>query len=700
MSDSVTNIVFSPLLPMPLLIGLLTVAGAAVAFSLWRRARGMWPRIVVLVLLALTLFNPEAVRESRRPLHDVAIVVVDESRSQGIGNRQEQTGAALEAVEARLREIPGLEVRVVRSGGGAVATSANDDREQGTRLATAAQQAMAEVPRDRLAGVVAITDGQVHDADEAAEEAADSGESPRGPVHVLLTGERDELDRRLSVVRAPSFGIVGKAVPVTIRVDDLHGGAGGNVTVTMRREDAEPTEMSVAIGEEHTLEVPVTHAGALHIEMSAAPIPGELTEQNNRTVVTLSGVRDRLRVLLVSGQPHQGERTWRRMLKADPSVDLVHFTILRPPEKDDLTPLNELALITFPIRELFQVKLPEFDLIIFDRYRFRGVLPSLYLQNIADYVHKGGAVLVSVGADFATPFSLARTPLSQVLPAEPTGRVLELPFRPSISRTGQRHPVTAGLPRVNEEGRPWGHWFRQVEAGNISGDTLLDGAGQQPLLVLNRLGEGRVALMLSDHIWLWSRHYEGGGPHAELLRRLSHWLMKEPDLEEETLTANVVGDRMTITRRSLEEFESPVTVTAPSGETVEVQTEPAGPGMEHGVLEVEEQGLYRLSDGRARGFAAVGAADPVEYSDLRATPDKLSPLAAATGGGVMWLADGLPELRRVAPGRDTAGRDWLGLRMNQDYVVTGVDSTPLLPALLVLLLGLGGLMLAWRRESR
>ncbi len=695
MTQSVTNIVFAPMLPAWLLAGLLALAAIAIGFSLWRRARGMWPRILALSVLAVVLLNPLAVRESRQPLTDVALLLVDDSLSQRIGERSLQTEMALAELREELEDIADLDVRVVRAGSNGPGDGSSASRGRGTRLVTAMEQALAEIPQDRLAAVVAITDGQVHDlADGEIENAA-----PDGPLHVLLTGEKGELDRRLSVVRAPSFGIVGRSVPITIRVDDLHGGA-GRASVLLRQGDAEPLQVPVTLGQEHTVEVPIDHAGPVLVELAAEPIPGELAEQNNRTVVTVNGVRDRLRVLLVSGQPHQGERTWRRLLKADPSVDLVHFTILRPPEKDDLTPLNELALITFPIRELFQVKLHEFDLIIFDRYRFRGVLPRVYLQNIANYVEDGGAVLLSVGPDFATPFSLHRTPLSSVLPAEPTGQVTETPFRPTISDVGRRHPVTADLPETNAEGDPWGRWYRQIDATNVRGAPLLNGARDNPLLLLDRLGEGRIALMLSDHIWLWSRNYDGGGPQAELLRRLSHWLMKEPDLEEEALRARVEGDRMTIRRRSLEPFDTPVTVTAPSGEEQTVETEAVAPGIEQAVIQVGEPGLYRLSDARATAFAAVGTANPLEFDDLRATGEKLAPLSQASGGGVFWLADGgLPEIRRVATGRDTAGRDWLGLRANEDYVVTGVETVPLLPGLLVLLLALGGLMLAWRRES-
>ncbi len=178
-------------------------------------------------------------------------------------------------------------------------------------------------------------------------------------------------------------------------------------------------------------------------------------------------MRDRLRVLLISGEPHVGERTWRRLLKADPAVDLVHFTILRPPEKDDLTPLNELALIAFPTRELFQDKIGEFDLIILDRFQNRGILPPPYLENIADYVRDGGALLMSVGPEFTGPASLDDTPLHDVLPAHPvrgpdgeadTGGVVDGAFRPLVTAlgaapSGDRGPARLAAGRAARLGR-------------------------------------------------------------------------------------------------------------------------------------------------------------------------------------------------------------------------------------------------------
>ena len=384
-----------------------------------------------------------------------------------------------------------------------------------------------------------ITEGEVHDVPASA-----AGLGFHAPLHALITGKPGEFDRRLQVLSAPRFGIVGSRQDIEVKVtDSAPSGSGGAVRLTVTHQGQPAVTQSVRAGEKIAIPVDIGHAGANIVEIEAEPAQGEITPVNNRAVLTVEGVRENLRVLLVSGEPHAGERTWRNMLKSDASVDLVHFTILRPPEKQDGTPINQLSLIAFPTRELFQEKLDQFDLIIFDRYQRRGVLPLLYLENVSRYVEKGGAVLVSAGEDYASPLSLYRTPLGQVLPAVPSGRVVEEPFRPKLTELGEKHPVTGDLPGVGGDEPSWGHWFRVVEAAPRDAEVLMKGAQNKPLLVIGERGEGRVALLLSDHAWLWARGYEGGGPYTDLLRRIAHWLMKEPDLEEETLKATSRGRR-------------------------------------------------------------------------------------------------------------------------------------------------------------
>jgi hypothetical protein len=689
------NIVFEPLLPV-LLIAALAVPGiAALAYSAWRRARGAPWRTAALAVLVLALLNPTVRQEDRETVPDVAAIVVDRSQSQEIGARPDETSAALTRVAERLAREDGIETRIVTAVN-------NPEDEKGTALFAALEEALADVPRERIAGAIMITDGQVHDVPKTADALGFDA-----PVHGLIIGRKGEKDRRLRITEAPRFGIVGEPVDLSFRVDetsagDQQAGETANVTITVDGEEIATTRAT--IGETTEVTLSLAHGGPNVIEIDVEEGPDELTVLNNRAVVVANGVRDRLRVLLVSGEPHPGERTWRNLLKSDPSVDLVHFTILRPPEKQDGTPIGELSLIAFPTRELFDEKLDEFDLIIFDRYKRRGgVLPIAYFLNIVDYVENGGAFLAAAGPAFASPFSIYRTPLAAILPAQPTGETTTGGYTPGITDTGDRHPVTADLPGAESEPPAWGRWFRTIDAEVDGGDILMETPDGQPLMVLARAREGRVAQLLSDQIWLWSRGYEGGGPQAELLRRLAHWLMKEPDLEEENLAASAQGGTLTLRRRTMRDTTPPATVTTPTGKTRELAMEEVAPGRFEATMGASELGLYRVTQGDLSAVAAAGPLNPREIADVRATEKPLRPITDATGGGIWWAgedAGDTPGIRSVRAGQDAAGTNWIGLRRNEQYLVHAVHQVPLLTGPVALILILGALALAWWREGR
>ncbi|MGB3744880.1 MAG: hypothetical protein WBD11_10210 [Xanthobacteraceae bacterium] len=685
------GVAFAPLVGTEILW---TVIAAACLFALLlfvSRSRGAAVRTVALALIALALANPSFTREDRDPLSSVAVIVVDKSPSQNFGDRMQQTEAARAKIVDQLHRIPGLEVRVIEAGQA-------DSETDGTRLFTALGSTLADIPSDRLAGVVMITDGRVHDI------PADAGSLGfSAPVHALITGHRDERDRRVALVAAPRFGIVGQPQTITYRVED-HGAGETTAQVTVRR-DGDIVEMrNVPVGLPQTVTVPIPHGGRNIVEIEASPLADELTQVNNRAVVTIDGVRDKLRVLLVSGEPHAGERTWRNLLKSDPSVDLVHFTILRPPEKQDGTPINELSLIAFPTRELFQQKIDDFQLIIFDRYARQGVLPIIYFDNITRYVRDGGAVLVAAGPDYASPTSIWRTPLDAILPAEPSGNVTDRAFRPELTDLGQRHPVTRGLDGSEDKPPHWSEWFRVVDTRSSTGTTVMQGPDAKPLLVLSHEGEGRVALLLSDHIWLWARGFEGGGPHLDLLRRLSHWLMKEPDLEEEALRLTVSGHDLLVRRQTMADEIADVTLTSPSGVARTLKLDSTKPGVWESTVPANELGLWRATDGKLNALINVGPANPREYAEVTSTTEALAPLAEATRGDVRRLADGgglnMPRVVAVRSGDTYKGDDWIGLKMSNASVVRGVGVLPVFAGLLGLLLLLGSLAGTWVREGR
>jgi hypothetical protein len=684
------GISFAPLVPETIVWVALAIAGMLAAMLVFAKARGKWMRIAAMTLFVLALANPSITREDRDPLTSVAVVVIDKSPSQEFGDRPRQTEAARAEIAERLGKVPGIEVRFVEAG-------QSDGETDGTRLFNALTTALSDVPHDRVAGALIVTDGRVHDVPT---DAASLGFA--APVHALITGRANERDRRVVLVTTPRFGIVGQSQTISYRVED-QGASPGTAQITVRRDGETIDTRSVRVGQQVNVSVQIPHPGANIVEIEASPLENELTLINNRAVVSIDGVRDKLRVLLVSGEPHAGERTWRNLLKSDASVDLVHFTILRPPEKQDGTPINELSLIAFPTRELFQQKINEFQLIIFDRYARQGVLPILYFDNIARYVRAGGAVLIAAGPDYASPTSLWRTPLESVLPAEPSGRTTDQPFRATLSDLGKRHPVTRGLEGADEDPPHWSRWFRLVDARTTKGTNVMNGPDGKPLLVLSREGEGRVALLLSDHIWLWARGYEGGGPHLDLLRRLSHWSMKQPDLEEEALRILVRGRDITVQRQTMADAAEEVTLTSPSGKTRALALTETMPGVWRSTIEANELGLWRANDSKLAALANVGPANPREFSEVTSTPDVVAPLANATGGTATRIEDGsgvhVPRLLGVR-GDTFHGDDWLGLKIREASVVRGIGVLPVFAGMIGLLLLIGILAATWTREGR
>src|SRR5215468_8136255 len=685
------GIAFTPLVPSFVLWIAIAAIVVIAGVLLLARSRGAAVRVSALALIALALANPSFTREDREPLTSVVAVVVDKSPSQNFGTRTQETAQAQEALVDALKKIKGLDVRVVDAGQA-------DGETDGTHLFGALASALSDVPTDRVAGAFLITDGRVHDIPANA-----AAVGFQAPVHALITGQKDERDRRIAITAAPRFGIVGQTQTITYRLDD-QGVSGERARVAIRRDGEVVSERTLQSGQTSSVDVDIKHAGPNIVEIEASPLDNELTLVNNRAVVAIEGVRDKLRVLLVSGEPHSGERTWRNLLKSDASVDLVHFTILRPPEKQDGTPINELSLIAFPTRELFQQKIDDFQLIIFDRYARQGVLPIIYFDNITRYVRDGGAVLVAAGPDYASSTSIWRTPLDAILPAEPSGNVTNRAFRPELTDLGQRHPVTRGLDGSDEDPPHWSRWFRLVDTRAAKGTAVMQGPENKPLLLLSREGDGRVALLLSDHIWLWARGYEGGGPHLDLLRRLSHWLMKQPDLEEEALRLIVRGRDLTVQRQTMADSVSEVTLTAPSGATRTVALDPVEPGVWRKTITANEIGLWRASDGTLTALANVGPANPREFTEVTSTTEVLAPLANATGGGVMRVeaASGvhLPRIVGVRSSDTYHGDDWLGLRTREATVVRGIGVLPVFAGLIGLLLLVGALAATWMREGR
>lgn len=673
----------------PLIDGqLLLVAGAVViilsALMLWQNGwRAVW-RVAAAIVLFAVLANPAIVTEKREHTPDVALVIVDRSPSQMLAGRPAMTDAALGWIRQQLERRPGIELRV-RETQGSTTTPVTE-----TALFDTYESGFADVPANRRAGTIILSDGRITDIPASVGKGHE-------PVHLLMTGKKDDHDLQIRLLKAPTYGLTGQTLQLTFRIDNPGGPYGQNIDVTLRSPDGTTRTSTIAANMKQTWEIPVPYPGQNVYEMTIPEDKGELTTLNNRAVFSVTGVRDRLKVLLVSGEPHAGGRTWRDLFKADSGVDLVHFTILRSPLERDVVPQRELSLIAFPIRELFEIKLKEFDLIVLDRFHLNKLLPDLYFQNIRNYVEEGGALLEVSGPTFGTDESLYNTALGTIFPTKPNGLVIEGPFKPLVTAIGKIHPVTQTI----ASNPVWGAWLQFVPVSVIQGDVLMTATGGNPLLIVNRVGKGRIAQLASDQIWLWSRGYDGGGPTEELLRRIVHWLMKEPELEEDALDARADGQTLTVRRRQLKEEVEPVTMTKPDGSIEKIKLAPREDGWLSANITATDQGIYEFSSGTHRRMVSYGDTNSPELRDLIASAEPMTALIKQTKGASIRLEDTpQPEIRLREPDRDYGGRSWLGLRQNNSTVVTGTEQNPVLPPALGLLAAFLMIVLGWWAEGR
>jgi len=652
---------FEPSLAWPALGALATVLILVALAAIASRAPGAIIRLAGFLLILAVLANPAWRARTTSPLPDVALVLLDQSGSMAINNRPAMAARALAALQA---SAGGTHLDIVR-----VAPAPTG----GTDLAPALATGLAAIQPSQLAGVIAITDGEV----------APLPGLPHAPFTALLAAAGEETDRELRLMDQPAYGLVGQNATLRFTVLD-HGAddAGATATVTIAEDGVPVASTQAVIGASATVSLPIRHAGPIVVTAAVTPLPDEVSRLNDTAAFTLTGIRKRLKVLLISGNPDQGERAWRVLLKSDPAVELIHFTILRlPGEQIDAAP-QDLALVPFPIRELFEADINKFDLIILDDFNARGLLQPAYLINIANFVTKGGALFAEVGPEFASADSLAISPLGPILPATPVEPgIVTQTFAPEVTSLGARDPVTA--PFADATLAPW---FRMESASVTSGDILMTGADNLPLLVLGPEGQGRVGMLLSDQLWLWTRSGHDG-PALPLLRRTVHWLLREPALEAESLSITLAPDNLTVTRQTLKSGNpGDITITAPDGTLARIPFHAAQPGQFTATLAIppDATGIWRAANNGETAYAARTPENTAEYENLAATAAILRPRA----NDIIWLGQTpAPNLQPL-------------LRPRHAVQVTGERLVPLLPPVPTLLLAFAMIALAWWREGK
>ena len=674
---------FYPFIPINLLLILILLSLSVIFVGFKLKAPGNIFKATLICLILLSIANPTMVSENRENIPDTVALILDLSPSQNINNRKSIAQSTYNSIKNELEKISNLDIRLKTING-----------KKGSKLFEPLASMVGDISSDRVAGAIIITDGQIEDAPSILENY-----NFKAPINIILTGEKQEKDRRLIIESSPRFGIVGEEIKIDIKVEDISANT-PNALVTINMNDEIEQSRSIPIGEVVTITMPLERAGITSLNIEVEPGKEELTLQNNKSVIEINAIRERLKVMLVSGEPNMGLRSWRNLLNSDPSVDLVHFTILRPPNKQDLTPVGELSLIPFPSRELFQANLNDFDLIIFDQYHLRGILPQFYLKNVVEYVVNGGALLDASGPAYAGPYSLSLSPLQNILPTEPTGDIIVQEFIPIMTKDGERHPVTANLKdNINSN---WGPWYRMVEGLTIAGDVLLEGPDARPLLVLNRVGQGRVAQILSDQSWVWTKSGVNKGPQADLLRRLVHWLMKEPELEENELSAKVDNDTILVTKNSLNLDKKPIISTSPDNIKEEIFLEDIGKGKQIGKILSPKEGTWKFSSGNSQISLIVGNSNSSEYLDVRTTDNIVKPIVSYTSGSINWVNNekNIPKIKHIKKNTLTDNSKNIQLIKNEKYYVKNIQQSSLTPWYFVMIFSLILLFLSWYRETK
>ena len=564
------------------LAALLAAASLALLLvELRRRERGGGLIVVTGVLAVLGLLaavlRPARVTARESLVGARVVVLADASRSMALPQAGGPRAAARdEALAGLARSASAARLAVLAFGDGPP-TPMPDGKRSTTEAHSdlgAALRALATSAEERPSAIVVVSDGRLDDPPEDAsyENLKALGDTLHVPIDAVATTTDAPADASVRHVSAAGAAVAHVPLPLRVEVGCAGGLACDDVTVTAKelRDDGPPSLLASGVahvkGGKAAIDLPVTleRAGARIVEVAIVAPPGDTLPENDRRLVTFHVARERVRVLHVAGRPTDDVRALRLWLKGDASVDVVAFFILRTPTDDVHATSNELALIPFPVDELFTEHLPSFDAIVLQDFDAQPYGLEKYLPNIARYVRAGGGLVMVGGQNSFVAGGYAGTPLADVLPVSldgssgataadtsalvPTwtaeGRAAPL-LQPLRDVVGDELPEMAGA-NVLGDVRPgavalWAHPSRSTKSG-----------APMPVLAVGEQGDGRSVALGVDGAWrlafsgLGSR--TGGRGHGALvgrLARLAHAgspLRERPDRGRRKLHGRPAGD--------------------------------------------------------------------------------------------------------------------------------------------------------------
>ena len=711
-----SNLTFSPVISYWYIFSFIILFFVFTLYSIINSASGIIYRVLIFITLVIMISQPSLKIEKRKIEKDIITLVIDKTDSQKITDRDKKVEEVYENILNKISRFKSLDILEVRIEKGETTTQfgsaeniknkklpkkkLKNNEPNKSNILSILENNINKIPSKRLSAILILTDGQIHDINKN-----NLFDKYDVPLYFLLVGNKKINDKRLSIISKPEFGYLDEESEIIINLKDFLKSNEIKTKLLIEQKNSKK-EIQVVNGADTSIKINSLEPGENIIKISSKIRPNELSTINNSKIVKIAGIRKQLRVLLISGAPYNGTRVWRNFLKSDPSVELVHMTVLRPPTKNDNTPVNELSLIPFPTKELFEKKLNKFQLIIFDNFMGKNVLNPVYFQNILNFVDEGGAILEITGPSYNTNSSLFRTEIGKILPGVPSGKVLVGEYKPQLTEIGKIHPVTKNL---FSDMKNYGSWYQMNKIDELDDEsiTLLSGLNNKPLLVIKKVNKGRIAQIYSKNIWLWTKTgNDDGGPYNKLIKNLAHWLMKEPSLEDSKLkVAPQIEKKLLITKNFLKEpklLEIKITITTPEGNTIEKKLKRIKNNNYSEIFEYQEEGLYVISDLNNQVFVDTTSENNLELNEIHLTDEYLQSTEFSNiFSKSLWINDNsVPKFKeaKVLDKRNKNKNVFFFLR-NNNFTIEGFENKQLLNPVFYFLILTILLYMCWKRES-
>ena len=613
--------------------------------------------IRALTFLAFLVFilNPQINKKHVEHHKDIVIVVSDLTQSIIETRKAKEVESIRKDISSQLKEIGNIEQINIKLNNNKKIEQNNANKIE-TSLFKEVNKVINSLNIERLSGIIIITDGQIHDFHNYNKLLS------KTPIHYILVGNKKEKDRILKTTNVPKFAVLGKKYEISINIKD-------NTEKKNLKTDFYLNEQLVStkyLSQNKTYKIllPELSIGKNILEIKTEESNIEISKLNNYQTHEIVGIQDKLKVMLISGEPNMGLRNLRNILNSDPNIELLHFTILRPPTKRDLTPVKELSLIPFPTQELFAADISKFNLIIFDQYGLQGILPPKYLDNISKFVLSGGALLDIVGKKHLTKDSLINSPIKQILPTIPLENISNKMFKPELTKVGKLHPITNKL-KNNYQEKPWGEWTNYTRSQLTSGKVLLHHKSD-PLLAVDYVGKGRVVQILSSDSWVWQKSLDNKGPLIELIRNIIQWLLKNPKLEENFINLNTENNIIKIKLNSISSGDISAKIVTPSKEAIKLKLKDTGNGIFEGEFTSLERGKFQIIWKDKTKYFIIDDMNNKEVKEITSTDYKIKSFVEKNNTftknfNIVWKNQSTLKVLKIYNNKILGGKNWIGI---------------------------------------